>query len=156
MKVCQLCNDSTPEDSDMGKWMVGVRAFWQRHKLLDTLFDNGYIILLVMSILFNYTEYLQPYAAVPFAAFIVIYGIGEYIPLSKMPMSTTNAIMDGGNKYTGAMGVVTHLLFVTLFFSLVMELFQPTDTESFVKRVVSVLSLAVPIVALTYILVAPH
>jgi hypothetical protein len=138
----------------MGRWMTGVRAFWQRHRLLDTLFDNGYILLLFASIMFNYLDVLQPYAAVPFVAFVVLYGLGEYVPLNKMPFSTTNAVLDGGNRFTGAMAVVTQLLFITLFFSLVMELFNPTDAESFVKRVVSVLAMAVPIVALSYILVA--
>jgi len=156
IKVCQICDSNTPANSKLGKWMTGVRQFWDRNKILDVLFDNGYVILLVASLLFNYVEELQPYAAVPFMGFIVVYGLGEYVPINKMPFSTRNAVLDSGSKYVGAMAVVTHLLFVTLFFSLVMELFQPSTPELLIKRTISVLAIVIPIVASFYILVADH
>lgn len=154
MKVCQICDEFTPEDSEIGRWTTNVRSFWQERPMLAKLFDNGYIILLAASIMFNMVEILQPYSAVPFVAFIVVYGLGEYIPLSSMPFSTTNAITNSGTKYIGAMSIVTHLVVVTIFFALIMELFMPTDPESLTKRVLSVSILSVPMVALSYLLVA--
>lgn len=154
MKVCQLCDNSTPDDSRIGQWIASLRVFWSSRPAMAMLFDNGYIILLVASIMFNMVEALQPYAAVPFAAFIVLYGLSEYVPLSSMPFSTTNAITGKSTKYIGAMSVVTHLVVMTLFFGLLMELFHPTDPEALTKRVVSVSTLAIPMVALSYLLVA--
>ena len=154
MKVCQLCDDSTDPSSDIGAWILGVRAFWAKRQFLETLFEHGYIVLLAASILFNYVELLRPYAAVPFVAFIVLHGLSEYIPLSPMPVNNTNAVTRTSAKYIGVMAVVTNLVLVTVFFALLMELFQPSTPEALVKRVVSVLSIAAPVVALSYLLVS--
>ena len=98
-------------------------------------------------------EELKEYVAVPLAAFIVLYVLGEYVPMSPMPLNSTNAVSSTGPMYTGAMAIITHALILILFFSFLLELLNPTEMEALVKRVISIFVLVAPVVGLTYILV---
>ena len=108
--------------------MTRVRRFWQERPLLSVVFEYALPLLLITSILVN--ELAPRYSALPFAAFVVLFGVGEYVPLSKMPMSTMNAVSHSSTKYTGAMGAITRLILVAIFFGFLLELIHPTDAES--------------------------
>jgi hypothetical protein len=96
---------------------------------------------------------MQSFVVVPIVLFVVIHGLSEFVPLSALPFSTKNAILDKSNKYVGVMGVLIYLIAYTLFFSLLFELLAPSNIVLFVKNVLTALLYALPVVGLSYLMV---